>query len=212
MNEDKDVQNRGIWRFSVIGSIIHEHLDENGNLTDGSDSFPVGTLVVLGGKGWDLSEEVIGLSRNGEYVLDYLPIQFIKQIRCKRVYNLGILLLIDHLEYYEGWPWWDQDSDSYRESKEFAKKLTDMKAEEEDSACSSPEDSETSLPILSETPCTTIRIVIRPNEKKPKAKSNTPSVKAKEGSELEENSDRLKKWFRLLKRLKSLWGLFETGN
>ena len=65
----KTYKNWGIWRFSVIGNIIHEHLDENGNLTDGSDSFPGGTLVVLGGKGWDFSEEeigVIGLSRNGE--------------------------------------------------------------------------------------------------------------------------------------------------
>lgn len=68
---------------------------------------------------------------------------------------------------------------------------------------SSSDDSETVLPMLSEAPCKTIHIVILPNEKKPATKSSTLAVKANQGFEHEENSDFLKKWFRLLKRSKS---------
>jgi hypothetical protein len=199
----------GIWRFCVIGTIIREHLDETGALTDGSESFPGGTLVVLGGKGWDFSEEVIGVigvDRYGQLALDYVPIQFIERIRCKRVYNPGILIRIDQLECLEDWPWWDQDNNDYLETKAFVKKITSMRAEQEQAESSdstSSDDSETVLPMLSEAPPKTIHIVIRQNEKKPETKSSTPTVKANQGSEHEENSGRLKKWFRLLKRSKS---------
>ena len=57
--------------------------------------------------------------------------------------------------------------------------------------------------MLSEAPCKTIHIVIRENEKNTPAESNTPTAKTQQGSVQEESVDRLKKWFRLLKRSKS---------
>lgn len=199
----------GIWRFCVIGNIICEHLDETGALTDGSDSFPGGTLVVLGGKGWEFCEEVIGVigvDRYGQLVLDYVPIQFIERIRFKRIYNPGILIRIDQIEYFEGWPWWDQDNNDALEARAFVKKITRMRAEQEqaeNSDSASSDNSEAVLPMLSEAPCKTIHIVIRENEKNTPAESNTPTAKTQQGSVQEESVERLKKWFRLLKRSKS---------
>ena len=41
------------WRFGVVGNIVSEHTDENGNIYYGTKAFTPGTKVYISGKFWD---------------------------------------------------------------------------------------------------------------------------------------------------------------
>ena len=81
------------WRFGVVGNIVGEHTDSEGNVYYGTKTFTPGTKVYLDGKYW--SEEwdtisVIGRNRFGRIVCDRVDVDIIENVRCQRIYKTFI--------------------------------------------------------------------------------------------------------------------------
>ena len=115
------------WRFGVIGNIVSEHTDENGNVYYGSKAFTSGTKVYIHGKFWDPENPniaVIGRNRFGRTVFESVPINLIENIRVKRIYKPSILAIIYHLHVMEGLEWWERTAADRKNAENFAKELS----------------------------------------------------------------------------------------
>ena len=114
------------WRFCVAGNIVKSHLDEDGVLHYGTKAFTGGTKVFLNGKNWsdDKTEiGVIGLNRFGKYVLEWVPISLIENMRAQRVFGKSVLSIINYQEAVEKWEWWDKSAADKRETIAFAEQF-----------------------------------------------------------------------------------------
>ena len=115
------------WRFGVVGNIVSEHTDENGNVYYGSKAFTSGTKVYIYGKFWDPKNPniaVIGRNRFGRTVFESVPINLIENIRVKRIYKPSILAIIYHLHVMEGLEWWERTAADRKHAENFAKELS----------------------------------------------------------------------------------------
>ena len=120
------------WRFCVAGNIVNSHLDEYGIVRYGTKAFAGGTKVYLNGKTWsDDSGDigVIGLNRFGRYVLEWIPISLIKNMRSQRVFKNVVLSIIDYEEQVENWLWWGRTAADKRETIAFTEKYNNNDSE-----------------------------------------------------------------------------------
>ena len=120
MDQDKQ------WRFCVAGNIVKSHLDEEGVLRYGTKAFTGGTKVYLDGKGWKelpSTISVIGQNRFGRYVLEWVPMELIENVRCQRVFKRTVLNIMDYLERMENWSWWQRTAADRREAEAFAERF-----------------------------------------------------------------------------------------
>ena len=118
------------WRFGVVGNIVSEHTDENGNVYYGTKAFTPGTKVYINGKFWDYKRteiSVIGRNRFGRVVLETVPINLIENIRTQRIYTPHVLEFIDYLRVMEGWEWWERTTADRKDAEFFVKNLNNKK-------------------------------------------------------------------------------------
>ena len=118
------------WRFGVVGNIVSEHTDENGNVYYGTKAFTPGTKVYINGKFWDYQRteiSVIGKNRFGRVVLETIPINLIENIRTQRIYTPHVLEIIDYLRVVEGWEWWERTTADRKDTEFFVKNLNNKK-------------------------------------------------------------------------------------
>ena len=118
------------WRFGVVGNIVSEHTDENGNVYYGTKAFTPGTKVYINGKFWDYQRTeigVIGKNRFGRVVLETVPINLIENIRTQRIYSPHVLEIIDYLRVMEGWEWWERTAADRKDAEFFVKNLNNKK-------------------------------------------------------------------------------------
>ncbi|MBR7159967.1 MAG: hypothetical protein IKD20_02905 [Clostridia bacterium] len=118
------------WRFGVVGNIVSEHTDENGNVYYGTKAFTPGTKVYINGKFWDYKRteiSVIGRNRFGRVVLETVPINLIENIRTQRIYTPHVLEIIDYLRVVEGWEWWERTTADRKDAEFFVKNLNNKK-------------------------------------------------------------------------------------
>ena len=118
------------WRFGVVGNIVSEHTDENGNVYYGTKAFTPGTKVYINGKFWDYQRteiSVIGKNRFGRVVLETVPINLIENIRTQRIYTPHVLEIIDYLRVVEGWEWWERTTADRKDAEFFVKNLNNKK-------------------------------------------------------------------------------------
>ena len=107
------------WRFSVVGNIVKQHMDEEGVLRYGTKAFTGGTKVYLAGKDWDTTWDyigVIGLNRFGRYTVEGVPLALIENVRVQRVYKPKVMDMMDYLEATDGWAWWRRTAEDHREA------------------------------------------------------------------------------------------------
>ncbi len=130
-NGGKPMGKEIIWRFCVSANIVRTHTDENGVLRYGTKAFTGGTKVYINGKDREDSDliEVVGLNRFGRFVVDFIPVEYIENIRGQRVYKPKVLEIISYLEAIEGDTWWENTAGDREESLLFAEKLRAMKTE-----------------------------------------------------------------------------------
>ena len=112
------------WRFGVVGNIVSEHTDDDGNVYYGTKAFTPGTKVYINGKFWDHQRtdvSVIGINRFGRIVLETVPINLIENIRTQRIYKPQVLEIIDYLRVIEGWEWWERTAADRKDTEKFVK-------------------------------------------------------------------------------------------
>ena len=118
------------WRFGVVGNIVSEHTDDNGNVYYGTKAFTPGTKVYINGKFWDYQRtdiSVIGRNRFGRVVLETVPINLIENIRTQRIYTPQVLEIIDYLRVIDGWEWWERTTADRKDAEFFVKNLNNKK-------------------------------------------------------------------------------------
>ena len=118
-----------LWRYAVAGNIKKTRIDENGVLRYGTAAFKGNTKVYLCGRLWDerLPDEnktaisVLGLSRDGKYCVDYIPIKLIENLRITRVYTPKVLDIMSDIESCECW--WGNTQEERNDAAVFLKKF-----------------------------------------------------------------------------------------
>ena len=116
------MENDITWRFCISGNIVNNHIDQDGLLRYGTKAFTGGTKVYLNGKSLEKGNktiEVIGRNRFGRFVADFIPIDYIENIRIQRVYKPVVLKIISYLEAVEGDQWWGYTPADRKESEQF---------------------------------------------------------------------------------------------
>lgn len=110
------------WRFCVVGNIIGEHIDEDGNVYIGTKAFKKGTKVYINEKFFAEGQNdvwVIGLNRFKRYVMTTVPLESIENIRLQRVFSSKILEIINYDEKFEGAQWRLRTSRDKKEATTF---------------------------------------------------------------------------------------------
>lgn len=118
------------WRFGVVGNIVSEHTDEDGNVYYGTKAFTPGTKVYIDGKLWDNQRtdvSVIGRNRFGRIVTETIPINLIENIRTQRIYKPRVLEIMHYLREFEGWEWWERTAADRKEAENFVKEVSSKK-------------------------------------------------------------------------------------
>ena len=113
------------WRFCVVGNIVKEHTDENGNVFYGTKAFAGGTKVYIDDRTYLLNKgfvNVIGLNRFKRYAVEQVSVTLIENVRAQRVYKPTALKIMDYLEACDGWVWRKRTTDDKRAVKAFVEK------------------------------------------------------------------------------------------
>ena len=114
------------WRFGVVGNIVKQHLDSEGIVRFGTKAFTGGTKIYLNGKNYmqgGKNIEVIGRNRFGRTVTDFIPLEYIENIRTQRVYKPVVLEIMAYLEAVEGDYWFGRTAADRKESELFVKQM-----------------------------------------------------------------------------------------
>lgn len=118
------------WRFGVVGNIVSQHTDENGNTYYGTKTFTAHTKVYIDGKYWSADQKeisVIGRNRFGRMVLESVPINRIENVRAKRIFDPQALEIMHHLQALDGWEWWGRTANDRRDTEKFAKEFNERR-------------------------------------------------------------------------------------
>lgn len=110
------------WRFGVVGNIVSEHIDKNGNVFYGTKPFTPGTKVYLDGRRCSYEKDevyVIGKNRFRRMVLERIPVSCIENIRAQRIFDPHVIKIMNHLDMMDNWQWWGRTSADRRETKKF---------------------------------------------------------------------------------------------
>lgn len=116
------------WRYCVVGNIVLDRTDEEGNIRHGCKEFKAGTKVYLYGKYWP--EEfnyipVIGLDRHRKYRVVKISKEYIENVRAGRVFKPNILEIMNNFEFTDAW--WDSSEEDKLDTKNFAKRWNDKR-------------------------------------------------------------------------------------
>ena len=114
------------WRFCVVGNIIYSHTDNDGVLRYGTKAFTGGTKVYLNGKTYMQGVkniEVIGRNRFGRTITEFIPLDYIENIRTQRVYKPVVLEIMAYLEAIEGDKWFGRTAANRKEAELFVMKI-----------------------------------------------------------------------------------------
>ncbi|MCH5180161.1 MAG: hypothetical protein J1F32_02985 [Erysipelotrichales bacterium] len=112
------------WKFGVAANIVHSHTDEDGNVYYGTKAFTPGTKVYLDGKFWNSKSDdifVIGRNRFGRFVHERVPVALLENVRTQRIYHPKVLKIMKHLEFLDGWEWWENTIEDKKDTKRFVK-------------------------------------------------------------------------------------------
>ncbi len=129
----------GMMKYCVVGNIVTERLDENGEIRHGTVSFPGGRKVYISKRLWDDGVLVFGLNRfKDKYILERIPLACIENIRASRTFKPHVLELMADIEFKD--LWWLYKKDDKAETEEFVQilnrvKAGDRKAFEQYNAC-----------------------------------------------------------------------------
>ena len=117
----------GMMKYCVVGNIVTERLDENGEIRHGTVSFPGGRKVYISRRLWDDSVLVFGLNRfKNKYILETVPLACIENIRASRTFQPHVLELMADTEFRD--LWWLYKKDDKAESEEYVQILNRVKA------------------------------------------------------------------------------------
>ena len=110
------------WTYCVVGNIKKIHYDEDGTLRYGTAAFTGGTKVYISGRIWDRSRDhiyALGLNRRNELQVVWTDTEHIENIRCQRVFQPGILEIMDDFEFRSDW--WGKSKKEKDDAEEFVK-------------------------------------------------------------------------------------------
>ncbi len=120
------------FKYCVVGNIVKERIDEDGNIRHGTIEFSGGTKVYICGKlEYDDPEyvDVIALSRMKtcgwrQYRVVKLNKKYIENVRASKTYNARIMDMMDDrfMGGYYAWFWWHDDPEDRKETIEYARK------------------------------------------------------------------------------------------
>ena len=116
------------WTFGVIGNIVSQHMDQNGNIHYGTKAFTANTKVYIDGKHWSKDRKeisVIGRNRFGRMVLEDVPIDLIENVRAKRIFDPQVLELMHHHHNMDGWEWWGRTAIDRKDTEVFVKEFNE---------------------------------------------------------------------------------------
>ena len=117
----------GMMKYCVIGNIVLERQDNEGNTLYGTASFPGGRKVYISRRLWDNGVVVMGLNRfKSRYVLETVPLSCIDNIRASKTFAPSVLELMMNTDEYPDM-WWlykDEDKDG---SEKYAQTLNRVK-------------------------------------------------------------------------------------
>ena len=106
-----------VWRFCVVGNIVKQHQDADGNVCYGTKAFTGGTKVYIADDTLDWSRgtvKVIGLNRFRKYELIRMPISQIENVRLQRVFKPKVLEIMDGTGCWDGWFWRERTAEDRR--------------------------------------------------------------------------------------------------
>ena len=118
------------WKFGVVGNIVGQHNDGNGNTYYGTKAFKPHTKVYIHGKNWDNGRKdisVIGRNRFGQIVFETVPIDMIENFRPQRIFKSKILEMIHYLTVFEGHVWWERTAADRKDAENFAKLMNNKR-------------------------------------------------------------------------------------
>ena len=110
------------WRFCVVGNIVKEHVDEDGNVFYGTKAFTGGTKVYIDDRSYLLNKglvNVIGLNRFKRYAVEQVSVELIENVRAQRIYKPTVIKIMARLESLDGWSWRKRTADDKRAVKAF---------------------------------------------------------------------------------------------
>ncbi|MDO5325573.1 MAG: hypothetical protein Q4G00_02515 [Clostridia bacterium] len=117
----------GMMKYCVVGNIVTERLDENGEIRHGIASFPGGRKVYISKRIWDKGVVVCGLNRfKSKYVLETVPLACIENIRAARTFKPHVLELMADPEFKNFW--WLYIKEDQVETEEYVQILNRIKA------------------------------------------------------------------------------------
>ena len=102
------MENNQNWRFCIVGNVVRQHTDANGQVRYGTKAFTGGTKLYIDDRTFALnngSESVIGLNRFGHYAVEWIPVELIENLRIQRIFKPTVLEIMDYLEKADGWLW-----------------------------------------------------------------------------------------------------------
>lgn len=121
------------WKYCVVGNIVMERIDAEGNVRYGTAAFTGGTKVYLCRPYGDRTVSVIGLNRHKcRYVVENLPLSSIENFRRQQVYQPSILKIMDNFEFYMDW--WGSSKTDRADTDEFVRFLNNPDAMKSDEA------------------------------------------------------------------------------
>lgn len=117
------MENDQNWRFCIVGNVVQQHTDENGQVLYGTKAFTGGTKLYIDDRAWNLdrgSVSVIGLNRFGHYAVEWIPVELIENLRIQRVFKPTVLEIMNYLEKADGWLWRGRTAEDRRALVAFA--------------------------------------------------------------------------------------------
>ena len=109
------------WKYCVVGNIVKERMDEDGNLRHGTVACRGGARVYLEGKyHYGDTIRVLGLNRFGRYACEYIPLDQIENVRFTRVYKPKVVELMYE---YDEFCWWHRSEEDGLDAKLFGETL-----------------------------------------------------------------------------------------
>ena len=117
------------WRYCVIGSIIPEHIDNEGIVRYGTKSFPGGRKVYLSKSFWPATGTItaMGLDRHkSKYTTEDISLDLVENIRISKTYVKRALEIMSNFEFPD--TWWGNTKKELKRCKEFASALNEYKS------------------------------------------------------------------------------------
>lgn len=120
----------GMLKYCVIGNIVKERLDGEGNIKYGTASFPGGRKIYITRQFCERGVLVYGLNRyKSKYVREWVPLSCLENIRPAKEFSPRVLELMRWSNYTEGGDlWFSFRKSDQAETVQYADILNRLKA------------------------------------------------------------------------------------